>query len=80
MLRNMSRNMSGRFGVDLQRSQIEIRALAAVTAAMFALLLKILVDKGLITNEDIQTAWVEARGEDWDLEPVEPTPEDVTPG
>jgi len=73
MLRMMSRTVSVKFGVDLKEADQNTRALVAIVGAMFAMLLKLLVDKGVITDDDIQAAWVDARDNNqWDPEPAQP--------
>lgn len=71
-LRQTSRSTSLKFGVDLRYASMEVRALAAVTGSMFAVLIKLLVDKGIITDTEVRQAWVAARGEVWDIEPIQP--------
>lgn len=75
MLRTMSRAMSTRFGVDLRMAGVETRAALAVTGAANAMLLKLLVDKGIITDAEIQAAYLDAKNNNvWDQEPVDPDP------
>lgn len=76
MLRTMSRQISRKFGIDLRASDQNTRAVMAVVGAQSAMLLKLLVDKGVITDADIQQAWQTAKAEDWQPELPTPDPED----
>lgn len=79
-LRSMARQFAPRFGFDLRMSSIEIRGLAALTAAEFAVLIKMLVDKGVITDADLQAYYVDARDNNaWEEEPATVPPDDVPP-
>jgi hypothetical protein len=80
-LRAMGRQMSLRFGFDLRRAPVEIRGLAALTAGQFAILMKLLVDKGVLTDADLQAAFLDARDNNpWEVEPLtETVPEDPPP-
>lgn len=80
-LRGMARQMAPRFGFDLRRSSVELRGLAALTAAEFAVLLKLFVDKGIVTEAEVQAAFLDARDNNaWDVEPITPVvPSDPPP-
>lgn len=73
MLRSAARTSSRRFGFDIQASSVEIRGLAAISAAQTAVIFKILVSKGIITDAEIQAAFQDAvLNNTWEPEPVEP--------
>ena len=73
MLRSAARVVSRTFGFDIQMSSVEIRGLAAISAAQTAVIFKILVAKGIITDAEIQAAFQDAMlNNTWDPEPVDP--------
>lgn len=74
-LRISSRGMSGKFGVDMRMGSRESRTILAVVGAALAAILKLLVDKGVVTDAEVQAAFQAAAGDTWDPEPDEPPAE-----
>lgn len=58
-LRLMHRATAKRMGLDLQGASQENRVLAASAGAVIATIVKALVDKGVITDADLEAAWQE---------------------
>lgn len=64
-----------KMGVDVTQSTKEVRAVAGGTLACLAVILKLLVDKGLVSDAELQAAQTAALGADgstWDDEPLQP--------
>ena len=95
-LRVMHRLTAAKLGMDLQRTSKENRVLAASAGAVIATIVKALTDKGVITDADLETAWLETVGTVFPREPEigpqdhrpewwtpgreEPEPQPVAPG
>jgi len=72
-LRNMSQTVSTRFGVDIRMSPIETRFVVALINFEVAMILKLLVTKGLVTDAEIQAVYVDARDNNtWESETFDP--------
>lgn len=69
-----------RMGVDLQQQDTPTRVVVNVVAIMIGVILKLLVDKALVTNADLTAAFGAARdSEAYGYEPVQPAPVDTNP-
>jgi hypothetical protein len=66
--------MAGQMGVDVTRSMKSDRVVARATLGLLAVLIKLLVDKGVITDADLLTAYGAAGGGSYTPEPDEPPP------
>jgi hypothetical protein len=72
-LRTWQQNIAQKFGVNIQYGSMEGRAVAATDAAMVAILVKALTDKGVLTDADILAAWQDARDDaGWVQESADP--------
>jgi len=60
-LRTWQQNIAQKFGVNIQYGSMEGRAVAATDAAMVAILVKALTDKGVLTDADILAPRQDAR-------------------
>lgn len=69
-LRSLERGIGARFGVDFRMSSQETRAVLAVVGAALAVIIKALVDKGVITDQDLTDGWTVAATDTWDPEPA----------
>jgi hypothetical protein len=66
-LKNAQETLCERFGMNLTQAPIATRALADADAAILAVLVKALTDKGVITDADLMEAWRGARDDnEWD--------------
>jgi lipid-binding SYLF domain-containing protein len=76
-LRTVRNQVAARLGVDVTTSSKEARAMGNANLAMVAVVVKVLIDKGLITGAELQAAANAAAsgadGSSWDDEPINPT-------
>ena len=63
-------------GVDLASSSKEARVLIKATCAILGVLLKVLVDRGVLTDAQLEAGYAAAEAELYPDEPVNP-PEEV---
>lgn len=77
-MRDLSRTMgSEMFGVDFRMADQQTRAVMAVVGAALTVVIKALVDKGVLTDEDLAAGWLAAGQEAWEPEPpVQPREEE----
>ena len=61
-----------RYGVDLEHSAKELRVLLRITCLMVAVVLRLLFDKGLVTDQEIIAAFDTAGGDTYPEEPDRP--------
>lgn len=64
-IRDVQVTIAETFGVILPKSTRETRSIAASNGVSVAVLIRALENKGLITPADLQTAWAQAKSEDW---------------
>lgn len=84
LLRNSTRAVARKMGVRLDMSSKEVRVLMRVVLGVIAELIKVLVDKGVITDQELANRLQVSPTEEYDPEPVDPqvpsvaqTPADV---
>jgi hypothetical protein len=77
MLRQSADTVAHKMGVYFPGSSKETRVLIRVIVGVFAELIKVLVDKGLVTDEEIATRLSASPAEEYVEEPV--VPDAVTP-
>lgn len=77
-IRLAARVVGRKMGVDFGGSSKELRVLVRVVAGTFAVLIKLLVDKGLLTDAEIAAALTASAGDPYTDEPVDP-PTDLPP-
>lgn len=66
--------MAEKFGVGLRSSRVEIRVLNLTVLALIAVVVKALVDKGVLTDAELVALMNGAADDGWDREPIEPPP------
>lgn len=81
VLRNMQWDICLRFGIDMSTATSTERALALSGLAVQATLIKVLVDKGVITDAELSAAVNAVRSSPWSpgQEPEHPVGWDTTP-
>jgi hypothetical protein len=72
MLRQAGRAVGAKMGVQLSAIGVETRVALRVVIGIIAALVKLLVDKGVITDEEIQTALGSSVAQEYPAEPVVP--------
>jgi hypothetical protein len=75
VIRNLQRSLARYFGVDVATASTEARALAASQAAALTVIVKALVDNGVVTDGQMNAAAQAAIAavDSWDPEPIEAT-------
>lgn len=66
------RALAKRLGTDLGRADKPTRVLNTANLILAAIIIKVLVDKGVITNQDLAAGLATAQAEVWDDLPTEP--------
>jgi hypothetical protein len=81
-LKQSSAAVARKMGVHFAGADMQTRVMVRVILGMFATLIKLLVDKGVLTDAEIQTAFDAAAGTAYTPEPSvpdEPVPATVPP-
>jgi hypothetical protein len=73
-LRARQRVVAQKYGIWLPSSSFEIRTIFGIVNATIAVILKLLVDKGVVTDQEITDAFDTAMGETFGQEPTVPPP------
>lgn len=73
-LRTFQRVVGLKLGVELRGEPKGMRVLAGSSSASLAVLLKLLVDKGLITDAELADAYSLTESDSYDDEPADPAP------
>jgi len=71
-LRTLAQQLGSSLGSDIRSLPKDVRVGDAASLAATAVLCRALVDKGLLTNQDLQDAVAAAEAEVWPDEPVNP--------
>lgn len=71
-LRNTRNAVAVRLGCDIAGADASIRAVSGADLACIAVLVKVLTDKGVITDADLQAAQAVVLADVWDTEPPLP--------
>lgn len=68
------RVIARKFGVDLSQADKQTRVLNLAFLALLAVVVKTLVDKGVITDADLTATLNAARDDTYEDQPIEPPP------
>ena len=71
-LLTQQRALAKRLGADLGRADKQTRVLNMANLVLAAIIIKVLVDKGVISNADLQAGLATAQAEIWDDLTTEP--------
>lgn len=71
-LKQATAAVADKMGVGFSGSDKGTRVLVRVVLGLFATLIKLLVDKGVLTDAEVQTALADAAGTAYTHEPIEP--------
>jgi hypothetical protein len=66
------RRIGAKLGVSLARETKPIRVLGIAESVDFGVLIKLLIDKGVLTNAELDAALAAAEADLYDNEPLEP--------
>lgn len=66
--------VAAKMGVVLRGSSVEIRVLNLTVLALIGVVIKTLVDKGLVTDAEFLAVMNGAAADAWDVEPIQPPP------
>lgn len=72
-LRNRQNLIAKQFGCDITGGEKPTRVANLALLVLLAVLIKVLVDKGIITDAELSTALDLARDDNWPDEPSAPT-------
>jgi hypothetical protein len=73
-MRQVQRRVGVKMGCDVDRAPQPVRVALATVLCLIAVLVKTLVDAGVITDAQLQATLTAARDDFYDPEPAEPPP------
>lgn len=71
-LRTAQRQIANKLGVDVTQTDRQTRVIIRTILALLAVVIKVLVDQGVITDGQLQTAYQQAMDDTWPAEPEQP--------
>jgi len=74
-LRAAQRQIGTKLGTDVTRIDKQSRVINGSLLALLAVVIKVLVDNGAMTDVQLQTAYQQAMDDTWPDEPIEPPAE-----
>lgn len=73
-IRSSMRTIARKMGLAVDSADKTLRIVASVVAVVIGVLCKVLVDKGLVTDQELQAALDAAAADNYPEEPSEPAP------